>query len=124
MSYINRAVKGRGGEAEASIHLHEWVSDHPAFENVVNREFWMPCSPWMRSEKPGGDPVTNFWNGIGATMRDDIKAFLKSGRPLLLGHGLSAEFVDTMERNACAELDEAVTPIYVLIQNVYACKRH
>ena len=92
---------------------------------------------------PGNDPVTNFWNEIGATMRDDIKVssiygtaslvlslffslqtFFRSGRPLLLGHGLSAEFVDAMERNACAELDEAVTPIYVLIQNVYARKRH
>ena len=49
---------------------------------------------------------------------------MKSGRPLLLGSGLSAEFVDTMERNACAELDDAVTPIYVLIQNVYARRRH
>lgn len=49
---------------------------------------------------------------------------MKGGRSLLLSHGLSAEFVDAMERNAYAELDEAVTPIYVLIQNVYARKRH
>lgn len=49
---------------------------------------------------------------------------MKSGRPLLLGHGLSAEFVDAMEHNANAELDEAVTPVYVMIQNVYARKRH
>lgn len=53
-----------------------------------------------------------------------LQAFLRSGRPLLLGHGLSTEFVDAMERNAYRELDEAVTPVYVLIQNVYARKRH
>lgn len=69
MSYINRAVRARGGDADASTHLHEWVSNHPAFEDVVYREFWIPCSPWMT----GNNPVTKFWNEIGSTMRDDIK---------------------------------------------------
>jgi len=119
MSYIRRAVEARGGDADASSHLHEWVSNHPAFEDVVYRPFWFPCSAWL----PGNDPETKFWNGIGATMRDDIKAFLKSARPLVLGHGLSEEFVDAMEHNACVELDEGVTPVYVLIENVYARKR-
>ncbi|KAG8219411.1 hypothetical protein J3R82DRAFT_333 [Butyriboletus roseoflavus] len=120
MSYANRAVKQRGGDADASSHLHEWISNHPAFEDVVYREYWVPCSPWMR----GSDPETQFWNEVGTVLREDLKAFLKSGRPLLLGHGLSEEFVDAMERNAYAELDEAVTPLYVLLQNVYARKRH
>ncbi|KIL01069.1 hypothetical protein PAXRUDRAFT_821087 [Paxillus rubicundulus Ve08.2h10] len=119
MSYANRAVRARGGDADASLHLLEWVSNHPAFEDVVYREFWLPCSPWL----PGSDPQTTFMNEIGETMRDDLKAFMKSGRPLLLGHGLSAEFVDAMERNACEELDDALTPVYVCIQNVYARKR-
>ncbi|KAH7881697.1 hypothetical protein F5I97DRAFT_1928082 [Phlebopus sp. FC_14] len=120
MSYCNRAVRERGGDADASIHIYEWISSHGAFEHAVKRDFWIPCSPWL----PGNDPNTIFWNEIGATMRDDVKAFMKSGRPLLLGHGLSAEFVDAMERNACEELDEALTPVYVCIQNVYARKRH
>ncbi|KAF8433517.1 S-adenosyl-L-methionine-dependent methyltransferase [Boletus edulis BED1] len=120
MSYVNRAVKERGGDAEASTHMYEWVSTHPAFEDVVHRPFWIPCSPWMS----GNDPVTKFWNEVGATMRDDIQAFFRSSRPLLLGHGLGEVFVDTMTRNACEELDEAVTPVYVLIDNVYARKRH
>ncbi|KAG9313965.1 S-adenosyl-L-methionine-dependent methyltransferase [Chiua virens] len=119
MSYAQRAVRERGGDADASTHLHEWISNHPAFEDVVYREFWIPLSPWLR----GNDPHSKFWNEIGTTMRDDLQAFMKSGRPLLLGHGLSAEFVDAIERNACAELDTAETPVYVLIQNVYARKR-
>lgn len=69
MSYINRAVRERGGDADASTHLYDWVSSHPAFEDAVHREFWIPCSPWL----PGNDPVTKFWNEVGATMRDDIK---------------------------------------------------
>lgn len=70
MSYANRAVKERGGDADASIHLHEWISNHPAFEDVVSREFWMPLSPCVR----GSDPESDFWNEIGTTMRDDVKA--------------------------------------------------
>jgi len=49
---------------------------------------------------------------------------MQSGRPLLLGSGLSEEFVDQLEHNAVVELDEAITPVYVLIQNVYARKKH
>jgi SAM-dependent methyltransferase len=120
MSYINRAVRARGGDADASTHLHEWVSNHPAFEDVVYREFWIPCSPWMT----GNNPVTKFWNEIGSTMRDDIKAFFRSARPLLLGYGLEEGFIDAMEQNADKELDEAITPVYVLIENVYARKKH
>lgn len=119
MSYANRAVRQRGGDADASLHMYQWVCDHPAFEDAVYREFWIPCSPWLR----GNDPNSIWWNGIGATMRDDVKAFMRSGRPLLLGNGLSEEFVDQLENNAAAELDEAVTPVYVCIQNVYARKK-
>lgn len=69
LSYVHRAVQERGGEADAASHLHEWISNHPAFEDVVYREFWVPCSPWKR----GNDPETIFWNEIGTLLRDDIK---------------------------------------------------
>jgi hypothetical protein len=48
---------------------------------------------------------------------------MKSGRPLLLGNGLTEDFVDQLENNAVAELNEAITPVYVCIQNVYARKK-
>jgi hypothetical protein len=99
--------------------MHQWVRDHPAFEDVVYREFWIPLSPWLK----GNDPNSRWWNDIGATMRDDVKAFMKSGRPLLLGNGLTEDFVDQLENNAVAELNEAITPVYVCIQNVYARKK-
>jgi len=49
---------------------------------------------------------------------------MSSGRPLLLGSGLSEDFVNQLEHNAVQELEEAITPVYVRIQNVYARKRH
>ncbi|KAG6333269.1 hypothetical protein ID866_5821 [Astraeus odoratus] len=120
MSYANRAIRSRGGDADAALHMHEWIESNPAFEDVVRRDIWMPVSPWLQ----GDDPHTIFWNDIAATLRDDIKAFMKSGRPLLLGHGLSEAFVNAMEHNAYQELDEAKTPLYAHIINISARKRH
>ncbi|EGO05269.1 hypothetical protein SERLA73DRAFT_149454 [Serpula lacrymans var. lacrymans S7.3] len=109
-----------GGSADASFNLHRWISEHPAFEDVTYREWWIPCSPWLQ----GKDAESVFWNEIGATMRDDILAFMSSGRPLLLGSGYSEALVDDIEAKARAELLEARTPSYVHVQNVYARKKH
>ncbi|KAL4077513.1 S-adenosyl-L-methionine-dependent methyltransferase [Scleroderma citrinum] len=126
LSYAVKAVKARGGDIDATVRIHEWISSHPTFEDVVVRDIWMPASPFLK----GDDPGTKFWNEIAATLRDDVKvrlifqAFMKSGRPLLLGYGLSEEFVDTMQQRAYEELDEAKIPLYAHITNVYARKRH
>ncbi|EGO31122.1 hypothetical protein SERLADRAFT_432780 [Serpula lacrymans var. lacrymans S7.9] len=138
MSLANGAVRKQGGSADASFNLHRWISEHPAFEDVTYREWWIPCSPWLQ----GKDAESVFWNEIGATMRDDIlvggrrrsfspplsfllqAAFMSSGRPLLLGSGYSEALVDDIEAKARAELLEARTPSYVHVQNVYARKKH
>ncbi|EIW87092.1 S-adenosyl-L-methionine-dependent methyltransferase [Coniophora puteana RWD-64-598 SS2] len=119
MATARQAVMQRGGEADASGHLRQWVEDHPAFENVVYREYWFPCSPWLR----GNDPQSAKWNRIGATMRDDIVAFMKGGRPLLLRSGLSEAFVDDLQTKAVNELMEGKEPVFVCIQNIYARKK-
>ncbi|KAI6022234.1 S-adenosyl-L-methionine-dependent methyltransferase [Pisolithus microcarpus] len=120
MSYANRAIDGCGGCSDAALHLHSWISSNLAFEDVVVRGLWVPASPWLK----GDDPDTIFWNDIATMLREVLQAFMKSSRPLLLGHGLPADFIDAMEHNACQELDEAKTPLYALIQNIYARKRH
>ncbi|KAL4070503.1 hypothetical protein J3A83DRAFT_4094944 [Scleroderma citrinum] len=119
MSYAARAIRGRGADADAALHIHRWISSNPTFEDVVLRDIWLPVAPFLE----GNDPDVVFWNEVAVTVRDDVKAFIKSCRPLLLGHGLSQEFIDAMERNVCQELDEAKTPLYAHIINVYARKK-
>lgn len=34
-----------GGDVLASRHLHEWISNHRAYEDVVYHEFWLPIIP-------------------------------------------------------------------------------
>lgn len=45
---------------------------------------------------------------------------MRSGRPLLLSAGLDVDYVEELEYLACQELDEAITPLYIRLQNVYA----
>ncbi|KAI9057027.1 hypothetical protein FKP32DRAFT_1615516 [Trametes sanguinea] len=119
MNVVNIAVEQRGGEPDAANHLHRWCSKHPSLEETVYREFWFQTGPW----KEGSDHRTARDNRIGAMMRDDILAFLKSGRPLLLGNGLDISLVDELETEAERELREAGAQTYIRVQNVYARRK-
>jgi hypothetical protein len=45
MTHLLIAIKESGGDVDAATHLHEWILDHPMFEDVVYREFWVPTVP-------------------------------------------------------------------------------
>lgn len=145
MHLAQQAIRTRGGEVEAADHLERWVADHGAFENVVHRSFWFQASPW----NTGMDPESVRQNEIAKVMREDmlvrfgcslrisvppancpvfsfslLQQFLKAGRPLLLGSGIEESMVNLVEEKATQELMEARTPLYILIENVYARKRH
>lgn len=50
--------------------------------------------------------------------------FLNSGRPLLLKCGLNADYVDDLIGKAKKELKDAKTPAYIMLDTLYARKRH
>ncbi|KAG6846091.1 hypothetical protein H0H87_006455 [Tephrocybe sp. NHM501043] len=114
LAFCKIAIKESGGEVDAADNLREWMSNHPALEDLVYEEFWMPVSAW---------PEDDFMKRMGATMGDDICAFLKSGRPLLLGSGVPESIVDEMQHNATVELQTASCRQNVLIRRLYARKK-
>ncbi|KAI0001769.1 hypothetical protein BJV77DRAFT_969568 [Russula vinacea] len=103
MSYANMAVRQRGGTPDAANMLYSWTLQHQSFEDV--------------------DPNYRFMRTIAENFREDIQAFLRSGRPLLLGSGLSESLVDELEHRAHLELKEARTVSYIRVERVYARKR-
>ncbi|KAI0068004.1 hypothetical protein BV25DRAFT_1875105 [Artomyces pyxidatus] len=119
MNFLNMAVRQRGGSPDAANMLHHWISRHAAFEEVVYREYFIPTAPFFSHKTP------DYHNkrAIAETFRDDISAFLKSGRPLLLGSGLPESLVDELQHRAHQELKEARTETYIRVENVYARKR-
>ncbi|KAI0778675.1 S-adenosyl-L-methionine-dependent methyltransferase [Trametes elegans] len=119
MNMVNIAVEQRGGEPDAANHLHRWMRDNGQLEEIVYNEYWIQTGPWKR----GPDHATAHDNWIGAMMRDDILAFLKSGRPLLLGNDMDIMTVDELETNAERELLEATVQTYIRVQRVYARRK-
>ncbi|RDB28437.1 Secondary metabolism regulator laeA [Hypsizygus marmoreus] len=115
LAFAQIAVRNSGGSADAAEKLHSWISNHPAFEDVVSEDFWIPASHWARGDE--------FQMRLGATMRDDILAFLNSGRPLLLGSGVPEPIVNEIQHNAAMELKGALQPQYIRLQRVYARKK-
>ncbi|KAF9654170.1 hypothetical protein BDM02DRAFT_41922 [Thelephora ganbajun] len=119
MCMVRAAVKQRGGETDAAIHFHRWISEHPSFTNVVYRSFFFPASPWIPSDHPDAAKM----NRSGAFMRDDIQTFVRGARPLLLSGGMDEAFLDAFERKVDEELQGARIPYYIHIENVYARRR-
>lgn len=69
MNRCHTAVRRSGGVPDAANHLHRWVSEHAAFEDVVYREFWFPTCPWLK----GNDPETRRQNRIAHVFREDMQ---------------------------------------------------
>ncbi|KAF9021752.1 hypothetical protein BDZ89DRAFT_1198365 [Hymenopellis radicata] len=115
LAFLEREVRNRGGAVDAASYIHDWVSHHPLFENVVYREYYIPSSAWKTDSA--------FDMRMGQYMSDDITSFLKSGRPLLLGSGLPEFIVDEIESNCVKEVTEAHERYYIRLQCVYANRR-
>lgn len=47
-SHLLKAIVKSGGDVSAANHLHEWILDHPMFEDVVYKDVWVPVVPVPR----------------------------------------------------------------------------
>lgn len=74
MNLVHQAVARQGGEPDAANHIHEWLRDHDAFEDVHYRRWWFQTTTWNQ----GTDPESRRQNRYGAAMRDDILVRLAS----------------------------------------------
>ena len=64
MAFAEAAAKMLGGTVEAAGNIFKRITEHDAFENVVNEDFWIPSSSW---------PVDEVQHHIGVTMGEDIQ---------------------------------------------------
>jgi hypothetical protein len=98
--------------------MHGWVQNHPAFENVVHKQYWMPLG---NSSPALGDPIQE--QLVKNLMASCTSAFMKSGRPLLISGGLSEDFVIELEADVESEMRSGKTGYYACFQTVYARKK-
>ena len=64
LSFARVAVRNSGGSVDAAGNIQSWITTHPAFEDAVCQDYWIPVSTWDRDDKAQ--------LRIGAIMRDDI----------------------------------------------------
>ncbi len=69
MSFCNMAVRQRGGSPDAASMLYSWALQHPAFDDVVYQDYFIPTAPFM----PPGEPNYDFIRSISETFREDIQ---------------------------------------------------
>jgi len=119
MSLFSTAVRQRGGSPDAAAMLHNWTLQHPAFEDVVHEHYFIPTAPFISPEQPNHHVMRT----IAEYLREDMLAFLRAGRPLLLGSGVPEYFLNELQRHAELETKEARTVTYMRLDRVYARKR-
>jgi hypothetical protein len=68
MLLLNMAVRQRGGSPDAANMLYSWTLQHPAFQDVVYEEYFLPTAPFMSGQGPNQD----FLRSISEILRDDI----------------------------------------------------
>jgi hypothetical protein len=68
MSFLNMAVRQRGGTPDAANMLYSWLLQSPALEDVVYEEYFIPTAPFMSRQEPNYD----FLRSISEILRDDI----------------------------------------------------
>lgn len=115
MTFVRLAIQQIGGHTDAATHLWDWVSNHPAFEQPVYREYWMPICSSPTDSDPGRQ--------LCQRLSGDALSFLRGTRPLLLGSGLAEDLVTELITHAEAEHHEAKILQYTRLQCVYARKK-
>jgi hypothetical protein len=68
MCFVSMAIKQRGGNIQAGDHMHDWVSQHPAFTDVHCTDHYVGISPWMPNRNPEAQRERHF----AAQMRADV----------------------------------------------------
>jgi len=117
-SFVGQAARARGGSVDAANLLTQWCTENGAFitETVHHTDYWLPASPWCTDKGAEGDRL-RAW---GEAMRENSLIFIQGAKPLLLGHGLPAEQVDGLVRNAQQELIDARVQLWSRTQRVTA----
>jgi len=144
LTFLRAATVDIGASIDAATHLHRWVSENPNFEDIVYKDYWLPMVPPIREDAPQSEGSRKFYRmmkmivtvriiylkerkkgGLLSSPRLTFspQGFIRSGRPMLLGSGLSEEFVNRLEVNVLQELAEARIPQYTRLQRVYARKK-
>ncbi|KAF6754291.1 S-adenosyl-L-methionine-dependent methyltransferase [Ephemerocybe angulata] len=114
LAHVREGVAKSGGDIRAATDLESWVRSHEALMDVVYRDVYLPVVPGN---------CRRYQEDVYTRMKDDVMAFLRSLKPLLMGSGVSEQRYEYLVHHCVRELHESETPQYVRMQCVYATRR-
>ncbi|KAF5335716.1 hypothetical protein D9611_009744 [Ephemerocybe angulata] len=114
LAHLREAVIVAGGDTTAATNMQGWIQGHEAFKNVVYKDVWLPVIPGN---------CRRYQEDIYTRMKDDIMAFLRSSKPLIMGNGVSEQRYEYLVHHTVRELNQSHIPQYTRLQCVYATRR-
>ncbi|KLO14679.1 S-adenosyl-L-methionine-dependent methyltransferase [Schizopora paradoxa] len=104
------SMKLRGSAVDSGTLLERWFRACPEVEDVKYTEIYVPIGPWERGRTP---EETQKKELIGTLMRQNMKEFVRSCRPMLTTSGYPPTLLDRFVRETDRELDELKLHMYV-----------
>ncbi|KZT58298.1 S-adenosyl-L-methionine-dependent methyltransferase [Calocera cornea HHB12733] len=103
------AVLRRGGKINVGARMPDFAKQTGRFERIVYQDVWFPATPWMK----GDSREIRRLRLVGEGIREDLRSFLKAGRPMLLLDGIPEAAVDDLLKQSMKELDDAEIPMWL-----------
>ncbi|KZO94087.1 S-adenosyl-L-methionine-dependent methyltransferase [Calocera viscosa TUFC12733] len=103
------AVQRRGGKINVGARMPDFAKQTGSFGRVVYQDVWIPATPWIK----GNSAEARQLYRVGYMIREDLRSFLKAGRPMLLLDGIPEAAVDELIHRSMRELDAAEIPMWL-----------
>ncbi|KAG6867842.1 hypothetical protein C0993_010331 [Termitomyces sp. T159_Od127] len=116
-SALRHGLAYRGAGVNAANGLNEMIAEQ-GFGSIQQRDVWMPIGPCFPKDTADGARL----NLVGEFMRENVKAFIKVGRSLIIGSGTASDEYDLLVHEATKEVQDISLPMFLRLHCVTARK--
>jgi len=116
---LRHGLAFRSASINAAEGLDDMIRAQGTFNFVQQQNVWMPIGPCFPKDTAEGMRL----NLVGEFMRENVKAFIKGGKTLIIGSGMGVEEYDTLAFHATREVQDVSLPMYLRLNCVTARKQ-
>ncbi|KAG6918803.1 hypothetical protein DXG01_011555 [Tephrocybe rancida] len=114
---LRHGLAFRGAGVNAAEGLDDMIRAQ-GFGSIQQQDVWMPIGPCFPKDTVDGMRL----NLVGEFMRENVKAFIKGGRTLIVGSGMDTEEYMQLAYEATKEVQDVTHPKYLRLHCVTARK--
>ncbi|KAG6840253.1 hypothetical protein C0991_007910 [Blastosporella zonata] len=114
---LRHGLAFRGAGVDAAEGLDGMIRAQ-GFGSVKQQDVWMPIGPCFPKDTTDGMRL----NLVGEFMRENVKAFIKGGKTLIVGSGMDPDEYIQLAYEATKEVQDVTLPMYLRLHCVTARK--